>query len=52
MGLSIFTTRPISRPEYSHIRNDSEETNHRLFHNNFGIVGLVRDVSSFTILSD
>ena len=30
MGLSILTTKPISRPEYSQIRNHSEETNHHL----------------------
>ena len=43
MGLSILTTRPISRPEYSQIRNHSEESNHPLSHDNFSIVGLARD---------
>ena len=46
----ISTTRPISRIEYSHIRNHSEETNHPLSHDNFSIVGLARDASSLTIL--
>ena len=47
---SILPTRPISRSEYSEIRNHSEETNHPLSHDNFSIVGLARDASSHTIL--
>ena len=50
MELSILTTRPISRPEYSQIRNNSEDINHPLSHDNFSIVGLARDASSLTIL--
>ena len=48
MGLSILTTKPISGPEYSQIRNHSEETNHPVCM--ISIVGLARDASSLTIL--
>ena len=41
MELSILTTNPISRREYSQIRNHSEETNHPVSHDNFSILGLV-----------
>ena len=50
MGLSILTTRLISRPEYSQIRNHSEGTNHPLSHDNFSIACLAREAFSLTIL--
>ena len=49
-GLSILTTRPLSRLEHSQISSHSEETNNPVPHNNFSIVNSASDATSLIIL--
>jgi len=43
MGRSIRTGLPMAKPEFSAIRNHSEDADHRLFHDNFSIIHRARD---------